>query len=245
MTARPGYALVLVVGLVALGGGAAGCAAGNKQLATPHYTLTHPDFWKVKQTASKDGDATVIVIPQYGEAVIDSGAGAMAPSGANYESVTADVEVRLYTWSDPGVSGDATEEVKRLLMKDDALKLTSAAQVVDNPPECGMYPKKYNVFGAPQTTLDLVSRPGFRTALVGAKGSGFIMAAVARVEYEQDPNRFCHNLNNMRTQFQTLLDGLKPASGGGAGAGAPPATPSAAPPAEPSGAPPPPPGPNP
>ena len=33
------------------------------------------------------------------------------------------------------------------------------------------------------------------------------MGAVARVEYEPDMQRNCHNLSNMRVQLQNLLDG--------------------------------------
>jgi len=32
---------------------------------------------------------------------------------------------------------------------------------------------------------------------------------VSRVPYEQDVGLYCHNLSNMMTQLQTLLDGLK------------------------------------
>src|SRR5262245_50149258 len=90
--------VLVVATLSALAG--AGCAAGSTQVQTQRYTLNHPDFWKVKKTAAKDGEATVVVIPQFGDAVIDEGAGAQAPREANYESVTADVEARIYAWGD-------------------------------------------------------------------------------------------------------------------------------------------------
>ena len=38
--------------------------------------------------------------------------------------------------------------------------------------------------------------------------TGSLLGVVARVEYEQDVARYCHNLSNMRVQLQNLLDGL-------------------------------------
>ncbi len=188
-----------------------GCAGGAVQLQTPRYTLSHPDFWKVQKVAQKDGEPTVVSIGQYGDAVIDDGAGSMNESKRdNYESVTADVEVRLYAWADPGTSGDPTQEVAKLLDLDPDLKLQQAMLVADNPPECGVYPKKQRILGMDQMPLDLVSRPGWRTIIVGGKASGTLLAAVARVEYQQDIRRFCHDLSNMRVQLQNLLDGIVP-----------------------------------
>jgi hypothetical protein len=190
---------------------ASGCATGNRQIATQHYTLTHPEYWKVKKTASQDGDATVVVIPQYGAAVIDEGIGAMEPKEANYDAVTADVEVRLYTWPDPDPKTDPTEIVSKLLNADPELALRRHMALSDYPPECGVYSKKYVIFGNQQTPLDLISRPGWRTILVGARTGGVVLGVVARVDYEQDRARGCHNLANMRVQLQNLLDGVQPA----------------------------------
>lgn len=190
---------------------ASGCATGSRQLATQHYTLTHPEYWKVKKTASQDGDATLVVIPQYGQAIIDEGTGSMEPKEANYDAVTADVEVRLYTWSDPDPNGDPTDVVSKLLNRDPELGLRRHMALSDYPPECGVYSKKYVIFGSQQTPLDLISRPGWRTILVGARSGGVLFGAVARVDYEQDRARGCHNLANMRVQLQTLLDGVQPA----------------------------------
>jgi hypothetical protein len=203
---------------------AAGCATGSQTIATEHYTLTHPEYWRVKKTAVKDGEPTLVVIPQYGAAVIDEGTGSMAAKEQNYDAVTADVEVRLYTWPDPDPSGNPTEEVSRLLNRDPELELSRHMMLSDNPPECGVYPKKYVIFGMQQTPFDLISRPGWRTILVGAKSGNVLVGAVARVEYEQDQARRCHNLANMRVQLQNLLDGLQPA-GKPAAAAAPPASP--------------------
>jgi hypothetical protein len=199
--------------------GAVGCVPATQQLQTGSYTLSHPDYWKVKKTAAKDGEATVVVIPQYGSAIIDEGSGSMASKGQNYDAVTADVEVRLYSWTDPG-AGDPTQEVGKRLASDDDLALTKSYIIPDNPPECGVMPKKYTFFGEPQTPVDLVKRPGYRTILVGGRGNGHLIGAVARVEFEPDQQRNCHNLSNMRVQLQNLLDGLTPS-----GAAAAPGTP--------------------
>lgn len=202
--------LLGLIAIVVIGGAVVGCGTGQTITAGPRYSLKHPDYWKIKQTASKDGEPTVVMIPQYGDAVIDDGAGSMAPKSQNYEGVTADVEVRLYSWGDPGLSDEPTREVARLLTRDESLNLPKHFVVPDNPPECNVYPKKYTVFGSVQTPLDLVSRPGHRTIVVGGRSSGVLMAAVARVEYEQDMGRYCHNLSNMQVQLQNLLDGLSP-----------------------------------
>jgi hypothetical protein len=210
-TTESGRAWLLLIAVAAV---ASGCATGNARVLTEHYTLTHPDFWKVKKTAERDGEATVVVIPQYGSAVIDEGTGTMAAKDQNYDAVTADVEVRLYAWSDPDSNApNPTDQVSRLLMNDQDLALGRHHMIADNPPECGIYPKKYVVFGVQQTPYDLVSRPGWRTILVGAKTAGVLVGAVARVDYEQDPARSCHNLANMRVQLQNLLDGMQPAGG--------------------------------
>jgi hypothetical protein len=216
-TRRQGIAwLILMAGMTAVG-----CVAGNQQLLTEHYTLTHPDYWKVKKTAAKDGEATVLVIPQYGSAVIDEGTGAMAAKDQNYDAYTADVEVRLYSWPDADGEANPTDQVSRLLATDEDLRLRRHHLIADNPPECGVYPKKYVIFGQQQTPLDLVSRPGWRTIVVGGKTGGVLVGAVARVDYEQDPARGCHNLANMRVQLQNLLDGMQPA-GAAKTASAPP-----------------------
>jgi hypothetical protein len=193
---------------------AVGCGTGTQQLATSHYTLTHPDYWKVKKQAARDGDPTIVLIQQYGSAVIDEGAGAMAAKDQNYDAVTADVEVRLYTWPDPG-GDDPTKLVSQALVRDQDLQLNRHLVIPDNPPECGVYPKKYMIFGSQQTPLDLVSRPGWRTIVVGARANGFLLGVVSRVEYEQDMARECHNLSNMRVQLQNLFDGLAANNTGG------------------------------
>lgn len=227
--------------LFVLIGSAVACAPQTVQLQTPHYTLSHPDYWRVKKQAAADGDATVVVIPQYGDAVIDEGAGAMAAKEQNYDAVTANVEVRLYSWPDPG-NADPTKEASMKLANDGELMLRQHSLVPDNPPECGAFPKKYSVFGTQQTPLDLWKRPGWRTIVVGGRANGYLLGAVARVDYEPDMARNCHNLSNMRVQLQNLLDGVvatgapAPAPSGAApataGAGPPPPPPAPAAPSE-------------
>ena len=77
---------------------AAGCATGNKQVKTPRYTLSMPDFWEVKGEGLTDGAPTTVIIGRYGSAIIDEGSGAIDAAGLNYESVQADVQVRIYAW---------------------------------------------------------------------------------------------------------------------------------------------------
>jgi hypothetical protein len=193
-----------------------GCITGaQQQLRTERYTLNHPDYWKVKKTAVQDGEATLVVIPRYGEAVINEGSGSMSSTAEeNYDALTADVEVRLYTWPDGGDGeADPTGQVSKRLMADPDLQLRRHMLIADYPPECGVYPKKYLIFGVQQTPLDLISRPGYRTILVGGRANGVLLGVVARVDYEPDVRRLCHNLHNMRVQLQNLLDGLR-ASGG-------------------------------
>jgi hypothetical protein len=200
--------LLGLAALMVLGGGAIGCVPQAVQLKTERFTLNHPDHWKVEKTAAKDGDPTVVIIPQYGAAVIDEGAGSMGPKSQNYDAVTADVEVRLYTAPDPGTNGDPTQEVAATIGEDPAVQLKQHFVIPDNPPECGVYPKKYMVFGAQQTPVDLVKRPGWRAIVVGGRANGFLLGVVARFEYQPDMQRNCHNLSNMRVQLQNLLDAL-------------------------------------
>jgi len=214
-----GARLLGFAALAIIAGAAVGCAPQTQQLQTAHYSLSHPDFWKVKKQAAKDGDATVVIIPQYGSAVIDTGSGSVGgPGGQNYDAVTADVEVRLFSW--PDQPGNPTEQVVNLLGDDPELLLTKHGIVPDNPPECGVYAKKYTVFGTVQTPLDLWKRPGWRTVVVGGRANGYLLGAVARFEYEPDAQRNCHNLGNLRVQLQNLLDGLTATSGGAKPAGA-------------------------
>jgi hypothetical protein len=215
-----GLALVALLGSV-------GCTQATQQLQTAHYTLSHPDFWKVKKTAAQDGDSTIVIIPQYGAAVIDEGAGSMASKGQNYDAVTADVEVRLYNFPDPAPAVDATQAAFKLISNvDPELALPQSYIIPDNPPECEMYPKKYTVFGKVETPVDLVKRPGHRTIVVAGRSDGYLTGVVSRFEYEPDMQRNCHNLSNMRVQLQNLLDVLV-ASKGPAGV-APGAAPTAA-----------------
>jgi hypothetical protein len=205
-----------------LSAGAVGCVPQNQQLQTNRFTLSHPDHWKVNKKAANDGEPTVIVIPPYGAAVIDDGAGSMAMKSQNYDAVTADIEVRLYTAPDPGSNGDPTQEVALMIASDQDTALKQHLIIPDNPPECGVYPKKYMVFGVQQTPVDLVKRPGWRTIIVGGRADGFLIGVLARVDYTPDQQRNCHNLSNMRVQLQNLLDELKPAAAAAKPATAPP-----------------------
>src|SRR6185436_5882035 len=140
--------LCRLAGLAALAVlGAIGCTPATQQLQTSHFTISHPDYWKVKKTAAQDGESTIVIIPQYGSAIIDEGSGTMASKGQNYDAVTADVEVRLYNFPDPAPNADPTQAVLPLVDKaDPELALGQSAVIPDNPPECGVYPKKYTVY---------------------------------------------------------------------------------------------------
>jgi hypothetical protein len=196
-------------------GGAVGCVPQTQALQTSHYTLNHPDFWKIKKTANQDGESTIVIIPQYGSAVIDEGSGTMANKGQNYDAVTADVEVRLYSFPDPAPDMDPTQAVAPLIGKaDPELALQQSFVIPDNPPECEVYPKKYTVYGKVETPIDLVKRPGYRTIVVGGRSGGYLTGVVSRFEYEPDMQRNCHNLSNMRVQLQNLLDVMVASQGG-------------------------------
>jgi hypothetical protein len=203
--------------LLALGLGSIGCVAAQKQVKTPFYTLAHPDYWEVKSVGQKDGEPTTVVIKNFGSAIIDDGSGAMAERQQNYEAVQADVEVRVYGWPEP--SGADNSAAAQLLQGESTLELARHLLVAEQPPECGLLKKKYTIVGNKEEPLDLVSRPGWRTILLGGKKQGVLLGVVARVPYEQDIGRFCHNLSNMQVQLQNLLDGLVvvPAAGGKTG----------------------------
>jgi hypothetical protein len=198
---------LLAASLLALAA-ASGCATGTKTVKTPRYTLAMPDFWQVKAEGLSDGVPTVVIIGKYGSAIIDEGSGAIDPKATNYESVQADVEVRVFAWPAPQNEQDPSVMVGNLLARDGSLHLTRHVALPDQPPECGLLKKKYTILGGEQDPLDLVSRPGWRTIVVGGTGQGNLVGVVARVEYEQDMGRYCHNLSNMQVQLQNLLDGL-------------------------------------
>ncbi len=205
-----GFLTLAVLGAIF---GAAGCAPGNLELRTNRLALSHPDFWQVKTVAKADGEATYLRIGVYGSAVIDDGSGAIEEKGGNYESVQAEVEARVYAWPSPASNDEPLTAAGRLLGRDNDLQLSKQALVADQPPECGLFKKKYKILGSQQNVLDLVSRPGWRTIIIAGESDGVLVAVVTRVEFEQDGNRFCHNLSNMQTQLQNLLDGLRVQNG--------------------------------
>jgi hypothetical protein len=205
LTVIRNLAALLAIGL---GLGAVGCTTGQKHVRTPRYLLSYPDFWDLKAEGQQDGQPTKLVIAQYGSAIIDQGSGTMAPKEQNYDAVQADVDARIYAWPAPEGNFEPTKAAHRLLFKEADLKLANHAVIAEQPVECGKLKKKYKILGVDQEPLDLVSRPGWRTIVVGGKGNGSLVGVVARVEFEQDVGRFCHNLDNMQVQLQNLLDGL-------------------------------------
>jgi hypothetical protein len=190
---------------------ASGCATEQKMLKTSRYTLSYPDFWKVESVAQKDGDPTHVTIGKYSETIVASGEGATGSS--NYEAQQADIDVRIFAWPAPAEAGDATAQAAQLMFKDPDLHMDKQGRMPDQRDECGnQFKRKYKVFGADREPFDLASRPGHRMILVGAQDSGTLLGVVTRVPYEQDAGLYCHNLINMQTQLQILLDGLKLAS---------------------------------
>jgi hypothetical protein len=205
--------LLLMTGVL----GALGCATETKVVRTPYYTLSHPDFWKVKSVAAKPAEPTVVTIGQYGSSTVTEGSGATEDS--MYETSQAEVEVRIYAWPELAGTTEAaspSEQVSQLLFKDPELQLEKHGLVNQQQAECGReFKRKYKVLGTEQAPLDLIARPGWRTILLGGKSQNVLVGVVSRVPYEQDGGLYCHNLNNMRTQLELVLGGLQPASNGG------------------------------
>jgi hypothetical protein len=202
LAARLGSLMALVLSL-----GSIGCATQNKVLTGPGYQLTHPDYWKVKQVASKEGEPSIVNIGQYSTTVVSEGVGATPDS--MYESSQAEVEVRIYSWKDAEKAEDPTKKVAQKLIGDGDLQLAAHGQIPDQPPECGTdFKRKYNILKTDSTPIDLLKRPGFRTIVVGTQQQDMLLGVVSRVPYEQDGGLYCHNLSNMRTQLQNLLDAL-------------------------------------
>jgi hypothetical protein len=212
---------LFVLALALASFGSVGCVAAQKTVRTPHFSLSHPDYWEVKSVGAKDGEPTTVIIKNFGSAIIDEGSGAIEDRQQNYESVQADVEVRVYAWPEPAGVTNPSQAVAELLAGDSTLELNRHLQVPEQPPECGVLKKKYTVAGNKEEPFDIVSRPGWRTIVVGGKKQGVLLGVVARVPFEQDIGRYCHNLSNMQVQLQNLLDGV--VVGGGGGATGPPA----------------------
>jgi hypothetical protein len=228
LDARAALALAIArraLAVLVLGALAGACAAGQQELRTPRYAAAHPDFWRVKEVGRQDGQASLVIVPQFGDAVIDDSASGRG-SRNSYETLQAEVELRLYGWARPEGLQDPTREVLARIADDPTLELRRATPVMETPPECGQWKRKFRLFGQMQDPVEVVSRPGFRTVIVGGSTSSSLVGVVARVPFEQDMGLYCHNLRNLRIQLQNLLDGLRPADGSApAAAPAPPAAP--------------------
>jgi hypothetical protein len=194
---------LLALNLIALG--SIGCATENKIVKTSRYSLAYPDFWKVDKVAANDGEATKLTIGRYSTGVINEGSGA----GDLYESSQADVDVRIYSWPETATLPEPTKKVSELLFSDPDLQMSKQAQIADGSHECGKdFKAKFTILKNDQYPMDLFSKPGFRSILIGGTSGGVLIGVSARVPYEQDNGLYCHNLSNMRTQLQTVLDGL-------------------------------------
>jgi hypothetical protein len=220
----------LLLGCLLVSLATVGCAAENTITKGPNFSLDHPAFWKVKEVATKTGDATKIGIGRFSETVVNDGAG--ADTSSVFESSQAEVDARIFTWLAVDDHGDPTKKVSELLFPISDLEMNKQGRVPTDKGECGaQFVKKYVWKGQTLEPLDLLSRPGFRTIVVGAKSDGVLLGVLTKVPYEQDGGLFCHNLKNMQTQLQLLLEGLTiaPSDTGApaAPAGAAPATPAA------------------
>jgi hypothetical protein len=191
-----------------------GCAAGTRQVMAPRYTLTMPSFWQVKSEGRSDGQPTVITIGKPPAAFVDEETSAAGGP--------AEVEVRIHGWAESASASagdviplrasaelEATQLAASLLARDPDLQLQRHVLIAEQPPECGLAKRKYDLLGVPQEPLDVVSRPGWRVIIVGGKAHGSLLGVVARVPYEQDTGRYCDSLRNLQLHLQNLLDGLK------------------------------------
>lgn len=226
-----------VLGALLLGLGSIGCGTTNQVTKGPDYALNHPDYWKVKSVATKEGEPTIVNIGVYSSTVVNEGVG--ADSSSAYEASQAEVEARIYSWKEDEKLDNPTQKVAEKLVSDPDLQLQAHGKIGDQPPECGSdFKRKYSVLKTDQTPLDLLKRPGFRTIVVGGQQGNVLLGVVSRVPYEQDGGLYCHNLSNMRTQLQTLLDNLVVTAPAAPAAGASPAAPAEpAAPAAPASAP--------
>jgi hypothetical protein len=219
--------LTLLAGLCSIT--SSGCATEQKMLKTGRYTLSYPDYWKVESVAQKDGEATHVTIGKYSETIVNQGEGSTAQS--TYEASQADIDVRIYAWPTPEQKVDPTQAAAQLMSVDPALEMAKMGRLPPERQECSRdFKRKFSLLGQEHETLDLASRPGHRMIVVGGESQGTLLGVVSRVPYEQDVGLYCHNLSNMMTQLQTLLDGLKLTSGPAA---APSPAASAAPPTPP------------
>src|SRR5688500_15940067 len=138
-----------------LGAGSIGCASQTKVLQGPSYTLSHPDYWKVKKVAAKEGEPSIVNIGQYSTTTVTEGVGATPDS--MYETSQAEVEVRIYSWSEKEKAADPTKAVVQKLMDDGDLQLAQHGQIPDQPPECGTeFKRKYSVLKTDATPIDLL-----------------------------------------------------------------------------------------
>lgn len=201
---RQSRALLLAASLSFWG---AGCA-GQKQVVTPSYVLEVPGFWEVEQASTGADVPTKVRIGQFGDAVIDQGAGAQTPVARNYEARTADVHVWIYTWPAGPSRGAPREQVFEKLAPLPLFALTEHLVLPEQPLECDRYPRSYRLAGQTLEPFDRVKRPGFRTVLLGGQFHDLLLGVVARVEFEPDMARYCHNLRNLQVQLQNLLDSM-------------------------------------
>lgn len=199
------FRVVSVAGLLACLFGAVGCA-GQKEIVTAQYALTVPGFWEVNKVSKAAGEPTHVIIGQYGDAVIDTGAGS---GGGGYDARTADVHVWIYAWPASSNPASPMDQGFSRLVREPTFELASLAKVPEQPLECGQFPRAFRWEGQTISALELVRRPGWRTMLVSGVFHEWLVAVVARVEFEQDIARYCHNLRNLRTQLQNLLDGYR------------------------------------
>ena len=192
MAARRPHTLALLLTLLAAQA-AAGCATGTRQLDTPRYSLTMSRTWEVKAEGKTDGQPTTL----------------LAGRTPQDQKLPTEVEVRIYAWAQPSSEEHPTRLVASFLATDPGLQLNRHLLTPEQPLECNLPKRTYSLLGAQSDPLDLLSRPGWRTILVGASAKGSLVGVVARVSQEEDQARYCRNLAALQEQLQALIVGLE------------------------------------
>src|SRR5687768_9591986 len=129
---------------------AGGCATG-KEVSTPRYTLNMPELWQVKAEGQVDGQPTTVVIGGQGQAAAGQ----------------TEIEVRVYAWPEPAGGQNPTQQAAAMLASDPILQLSRHLLTPEQPPECNFFKRQYRLLGVDREPLDLLSRPGWRTIVVG------------------------------------------------------------------------------
>ena len=140
---------------------------------TPYYTMSHPDFWKVKSVAQKPAEPTVVAIGQYGS--IDRQRGLGSDRGRDVRVLAGRGRGAHFAWPEPAGppdGADPTERVSQLLFKESALELQKHSLIPQQQSECGQeFQRKYKVLGARAGALRPPGPSGMAHDPAGRKGA--------------------------------------------------------------------------